>query len=246
MKIRLLFIIFFFSLQSISAQIVDTVVICNGDSVLLFNIWQTQTGNYTDGINATTLIVNPSPSTSGTFLLNGNAIQSVPNTYQLTQAAGGQSGSAWNSVTLDLTQPFSFDVDLFFGYNNGGADGIAFLLQQVSTVVGTSGGGLGYQGIFPSFGVEFDTWQNGNRADPVYDHLAVQQDGDLNHNGPNNLVPFMGFPPGNINIEDGLWHNVIFSWNPSTFNFRVVFDGTLLVNYNNDIVSNIFGNNPYV
>ena len=246
MKSRILFFIFFLFFQISSAQIVDTVIICNGDSIILFNNWETQTGNYTDGINTTTLIVNPSPSISGNFLLNGNATQPIPNTYQLTQALGGQSGSAWNSVTLDLTQPFSFDVDLFFGYNNSGADGIAFLLQQVSTVVGTSGGGLGYQGIFPSFGVEFDTYQNGNRADPSYDHLAVQQDGDLNHNGTNNLVPLVGFPPGNINIEDGLWHNVIFSWNPSTFNFRLYFDGILMVNYNNDIVSTIFGGNPYV
>ena len=108
---------------------------------------------------------------------------------------------------LNLTQPFNFDVDVFLGYNNGGADGLAFLLQQVSTSVGTSGGGLGYQGISPSFAVEFDTWQNS--SDPSYDHLAVQKNGDLNHNGANNLVPFTGFPPGNSNIEDGLWLSLI-------------------------------------
>ena len=41
-------------------------------------------------------------------------------------------------------------------------------------------------------------------------------------------------------------HNVVFSWDPNTYNFKVVFDGTLLVNYTNNIVSNIFGNNPSV
>ena len=35
--------------SKLNAQIIDTVVICNGDSVLLFNNWETQTGNYTNG-----------------------------------------------------------------------------------------------------------------------------------------------------------------------------------------------------
>tara|TARA_B100000902_G_C26858046_1_gene691647 strand:- start:39 stop:368 length:330 start_codon:yes stop_codon:yes gene_type:complete len=89
------------------------VTICNGDSVLLYNNWETQNGTYTDGITTTTLIVNPTPTVSGSFILNGNATQPIPNTYDLTQAIGNQSGSAWNSVTLNLTQPFSFDVDFF-------------------------------------------------------------------------------------------------------------------------------------
>ena len=248
MKIKLLLILsLFLFFQNINGQIFDTITICNGDSAYIFNNWETVTGNYSTSTGVTTLIVNPTPTLTGNFILNGNAAQPIPNTYQLTQASNGQSGSAWNSVTLNLTQPFSFDVDMFFGFNNGGADGIAFLLQQVNTNVGTGGGGIGYQGIMPSFCVEFDTWQNGTiNADPWYDHLAVQKNGDLNHSSPNNLVSPIGFPPGNINIEDGQWHNVVFSWDPSTFNFSVVFDGTLLVNYNNNIVANIFGNTPYV
>ena len=248
MKIKFFSILFFFFyFQNVSGQIFDTITICNGDSAYIFNNWETATGNYTNSAGVTTLVVNPSPTLTGNFILNGNAAQPIPNTYQLTQAFYNQSGSAWNSVTLNLTQPFTFDVDMFFGYNNGGADGIAFLLQQVSANVGSSGGGIGYQGISPSFCVEFDTWQNGTtNADPYYDHIAVQKNGNLIHTSLDNLVSPIGFPPGNINIEDGQWHNAVFSWDPSTFNFTVVFDGTLLVNHNNDIVANIFGNNPYV
>ena len=240
---KLVFILLFFPFVGFG-QILDTITICNGDSSYIFNNWEEQTGNYINGVDITTLIVNPTPTITGSFILNGNATQPITNTYQLTQATGNQSGSAWNSVTLNLTQPFSFDVDVFLGYNNSGADGMAFLLQQVSTIVGTSGGGLGYQGISPSLAVEFDTWQNS--SDPSYDHLAVQKNGDLNHNGANNLVPFIGFPPGNSNIEDGLWHNVVFSWNPNTYNFKVVYDGVTLVNYTNNIVASIFSNNPNV
>ena len=134
---KLTFILLFFSSFGY-AQITDTVTIFNGDSVYLFNNLEEQTGNYSNGIDITTLIVNPTPTVTGSFILNGNATQPIANTYQLTQAAGNQSGSAWNSVTLNLTQPFSFDVDVFLGYNNGGADGLAFYcnrLVQVSVLL---------------------------------------------------------------------------------------------------------------
>ena len=215
----------------------------------LYNTWESETGNYIapNNVDVTTLIVNPTPTITGNFLLNGNSVQTLPNTYQLTPQLNAQYGSAWNSVTLDLSQPFNFNVDIYLGSQDAnGADGMAFVLQQVSTSIGSQGGGIGYATISPSFGVEFDTWQNGNRADPWFDHIAIQKDGDLDHSGPNNLVPPTGFPPLLSNIEDGLWHNVIFSWNPTTYNFIVVFDGTPLINYNNDIVANIFGNNPNV
>ena len=149
---KILFIILLFPIL-ICAQ--NTITICNGDSVFLYNNWETQNGIYTDGVTTTTLIVNPTPTVTGSFILNGNATQPITNNFNLTQAINTQSGSAWNSVTLNLTQPFSFDVDLFFGYNNSGADGIAFVLQPISTSIGTGGGGIGYAGITPSFGVEF-------------------------------------------------------------------------------------------
>ena len=39
------------------------------------------------------------------------------------------------------------------------------------------------------------------------------------------------------------WHNVIFTWDPSMFNFKVFFNGVVVVNYYADIVSDIFSNN---
>ena len=56
--------------------------------------------------------------------------QPIPSTYQLTQPINAINFEAWNSVTLDLTQPFTFDVDLFFG-NNDGADGIVFCYNRL-------------------------------------------------------------------------------------------------------------------
>ena len=72
-------------LQIIQAQTLDTITICNGDSTYLYNIWQFETGNYiAPNGDITTLIVNPTPTMTGNFLLNGNATQILPNTYQLT------------------------------------------------------------------------------------------------------------------------------------------------------------------
>ena len=73
MKVRLLFFLtLLFFTQTIRGQTLDTITICNGDSVYIYNNWETQTGNYTNGIDITTLIINPTPTVTGSFLLNGN------------------------------------------------------------------------------------------------------------------------------------------------------------------------------
>ena len=55
---------------------------------------------------------------------------------------------------MNLNQPFEIDVDLYFGtINANGADGIAFVLQQTSTAVVSTGGTIGYGNISPSFNV---------------------------------------------------------------------------------------------
>ena len=154
--------------------------ICDGDSIFLQNAWQTQAGTYTDvtstGTIITTLTVNPLPIITPNFILNGNAQMQPGNIFQLTAPTGGQSGSVWNSIMINLNQPFHLDIDVYLGCNpnanNGGADGIAFVLQPISTSLGSSGGGLGYEGISPSFSVEFDTWQNSQYSDPSYNHIA--------------------------------------------------------------------------
>ena len=110
-SISLMLLLYSLSLQS---QTYDTLTICNGDSIFIYNNWESQNGVYTDGFNFTTLVVNPTPNLIGSFILNGNATQPIPNTYELTQAIGNQSGSAWNSVTLNLTQHLIFTFTLNF------------------------------------------------------------------------------------------------------------------------------------
>ena len=240
---KLLFILFLIPFF-IKGQ--TTITICDGDSALIYGTWQNSADDYinTNG-DTTTLIINPLPIITPNFILNGNAIIQPGNVFQLTPALNGQSGSVWNNVQINLNNPFHFNIDVFLGCNNGGADGMAFVLQPISTSLGSSGGGIGYSGISPSFAVEFDTWQNS--SDPTYDHIAIQKNGNLNHNGGNNLAGPVGFPPSNYQIEDCNWHSAVFMWDPSTQTFTLDFDGyTNVISYTGNIVNNIFGGNPMV
>ena len=179
------------------------------------------------------------------FILNNDAIFVSDTIIQLTNALNGQSGSAWHMNQLDISSSFNFNVSLFLGCNNSGADGVAFSLQQVSTAVGSSGGGLGYAGISPAFTVEFDTYVNSQHSDPGYDHIGINANGDNDHASSNNLSGPLSFP-NFMNIEDCNWHDFIISWNANSQVFSVEYEGNLLISYQGDIVNDIFGGNPNV
>lgn len=180
------------------------------------------------------------------YTLNGFATQDACNAYSLTQAAGNQNGSVWNNNKIDLTQSFDFNFDVFLGSNDAGADGIVFVLQPISTSVGSTGGGLGYDGITPAVGVTIDTWQNGNDNDPAFDHIAIQLNGNLNHNVANNIAGPVTAINGNNNIEDGVWHSLRIQWDAATKTFSAYIDGSLRVSAVNDFVTNVFAGNPLV
>jgi hypothetical protein len=52
-------------------------------------------------------------------------------------------------------------------------DGIAFALQPVSSVVSSSGAGMGVMGLNPVLVVEFDHYENSAWGDPSYDHAVI-------------------------------------------------------------------------
>lgn len=183
-----------------------------------------------------------------TYTVNGSAFQIDCHTYRLTDNVGGQSGSVWNNFKIDLSQPFNFTFDVFLGtIDANGADGIAFVLQPISTSVGSSGSGLGFQGIVPSIGITLDTYQNSSPDnDPSYDHIAIQRNGDLNHNSANNLAGPVTIISGNNNVEDGLWHVLKINWDAASKKMDCFFDGVLRVSVVNDFVNTTFSGNPLV
>src|SRR5450432_2190419 len=104
------------------------------------------------------------------YTLNGSASKNDFHCYTLTNDAFSQTGSVWNNNKINLTRSFDFKFDVFLGCADGdGADGIAFVLQPISTSVGTVGNGLGYSGVSPAVGVTIDTWQNGSPTTPGAD-----------------------------------------------------------------------------
>ena len=134
---------------------------------------------------ATTILFSDFTNTAG-LVRSGNAATAVTGdgtVLRLVPAQFNQSGSAFSQATINastFSTFFEFRLTNPGGISDGteiGADGFVFVVQPVSSSIGGSGGGLGYAGISPSVGVEFDTFQNG--WDPSSNHVGVDVNGDV-------------------------------------------------------------------
>ncbi len=119
--------------------------------------------------------------------LNGSAT-TTGNDLTLTNGLS-QSGSAFlqNSVMLNPQSSFSAFFEFRISNPSGvsdpdgqGADGLVFVVQTLNNTAGGSGGGIGYQGIMNSVGVEFDTWNNGGIDGSNGNHVGINLGGDIN------------------------------------------------------------------
>ncbi|TGO02403.1 hypothetical protein PN36_25615 [Candidatus Thiomargarita nelsonii] len=121
---------------------------------------------------------------------------------RLTPSARIKAGSAFSTVkvsTAKFSSYFKFKISEPGGVRSGGADGFVFVVQPVSAHAGGEGGGMGYENIKKSVGVEFDTWNNENRN---------KNDSDENHVGINIKGAFNGpTMPVSPAFENGkIWH----------------------------------------
>ncbi len=149
---------------------------------------------------------------------------------------GSDATAVWGDYGLYLPsfqgQPLNAQLSLFFGNNDAGGHGLAFVAQQEGmSAIGHGGSGLGYGGnsgdrILQSFAVEFDTYTDawdGTSAD----HIAININGDEQAND---------FGPADLpNIEDGNYHDMVINWNynattPALSELAVYFDGLLYLN----------------
>lgn len=120
--------------------------------------------------------------------LNGVAAQ-VGTELRLSDAAAFTSGSAFTTASIALGNLDSFSTYFQFRITNpggiadedgAGADGLVFVIQTVSNNVGGNGAGIGYAGIAPSLGIEFDTYNNGSlTGDPNGNHVGVDLNGSV-------------------------------------------------------------------
>lgn len=181
------------------------------------------------------------------FHLNGNAIQVSDSCFQLTSSNNWEVGSIWFTEKIDLNVSFEVIMALNFGCkDNQGADGIVFGFQPVSTTIGVGGGGIGFEGVQPSIGIEFDTWQNGIYSDPSADHIAIIKNGDLNHSSPNTLAGPINASATSANIEDCDYHELKVNWDAQAKEMKIWFDCELRLSYTGDIVNEVFGGDPEV
>jgi len=178
----------------------------------------------------------------------GSASSLGGNCYRLTQALGNQMGAAWNGTPIDLSNPVDLRFTVNLGTNNGGADGIAFVLRDtlLPSFGGTGGGSLGMAPFVNMVGVEFDTYQNGTWGDLAADHSAILSGGSTSHTAATNLAGPVQSSATNANIEDGQDHEVRITWDPVSQDFDVYFDCVFRLNYNGDIINNIFQGDPLV
>ena len=153
------------------------------------------------------------------YFLNGAAIATGNDCYQLTPAQPTQNGTVWYADQIDLNEPF-----------------------DLSFAIGATGGGMGYLNFGTSLAVEFDTYQNfADYSDPSYDHIAIHKNGNVNHNLAGNIAGPVQMAAFNANTEDGQNHQVRIVWDPINLILSVYFDCNLRIQTGIDIASSIFG-----
>ena len=99
---------------------------------------------------------------------------------------------------------------------------------------------MGFAGLRPSLGIEFDTYQNYHLGDPSEDHISIMADGETYHGS--SLVKPINVP----NLEDCERHPLRITWNPDTQLLEIYLDGELKTAYNKDLVNEIFRGNSGV
>lgn len=148
--------------------------------------------------SATALLYSDFSSVAG-LQLNGNAAQ-AGNVLRLTPALSGQSGSAFSTTAISLASDASFSSAFTFRITNSGgigdedgagADGLVFVVQTVSNTAGGAGGGIGYQGLAKSLGVEFDTYNNGGGDGSNGNHVGIDLAGSVNSAARANIATRM-------------------------------------------------------
>ena len=137
----------------------------------------------------------------------------------LLNPASGGVGAAWYGARRPVAAGFTADFTFRITPPGGGADGLAFVIQnQGIDQLGVSGGGIGYQGLPNSLAVELDTFPNFENSDPGQNHVAVQSLGTAaNHAGQSATLGVATLP----SFKDGEAHAVRVLYEPGTLSVFV-------------------------
>lgn len=150
------------------------------------------------------------------------------NKLRLTPASTGRRGAAWYRTKQYIQNGFETTFQFQFNGQGGisppGADGIAFVIQVVndSVISASNGGSIGYSGITNSLAIEFDTWPNGEAADPNGNHISIHTRGLLANS------PHHSYSLGSTTVIPNLK-------NQSIYTAKIMYTGTQLIVYLNDL-----------
>ncbi|TNF49629.1 MAG: T9SS type A sorting domain-containing protein [Bacteroidetes bacterium] len=166
----------------------------------------------------------------------------------ITPAVNDQRGCAWDqNSTLSFASDFTYDWTINLGSNDGGADGMTFVIQNDPLgrcKCGNSGEFLGAGGIQNSLIIEIDTYLNSRDRDdglptvvcsggPDPDHIDLWLNGNINPSTDGNdclltgseriipnAIPLLNAGV-NYNIENGLDHKLRVTWNAGSSTITV-------------------------
>lgn len=170
------------------------------------------------------------------FTLVGDTYLTTDECFRLTEAIDYASGSIWYKYPVSLAEPFVVELNVLLGCEDeGGADGMVFVMTPQQNQLGYMGEGIGFAGMAPSIGIELDTWINYHLNDPVEDHIAIMANGRVGHR--NDLAGPTPLP----NLEDCALHSLVIFWDPSNQRLSVEIDNTEVIAAQYDIIGGIFG-----
>jgi choice-of-anchor A domain-containing protein len=218
---------FFLSVSSFSAQCI-TITDCDGDGVVNSIDLDDDNDGILDceenGLNASSL--------TNLFSIAGNASFINSNEIELTPDLNNQAGSSMSFGKIDFNYDFNFSIEINLGNKDIGADGISIVFHNdpdgVNTV-GEYGQGIGSKGIRNGIAIEFDTHQN--IGDLINDHTQIKN--TSNWVGLTSMTD-LG------NIEDDNWYLINFSWVAGAKILSYSFNGIMIANYTDDLISNVF------
>lgn len=181
-----------------------------------------------------TFLYNDFKEAANRLSFNGASTFMPDGSLRLTPAQGNQFGTVFNWDKVSLRDNSGFSTYFTFNMNGAGAlsgvpqgaDGLVFAVQTKSNSAGSLGGGMGFENIPNSVGVEFDTFNNGssqwgNNGDPSDNHVAVDLNGVVSHGSQGVYAE----PSNGIDFNSG---QDVYVW----IDYKAA-DKTLSVYYNN-------------
>ena len=159
--------------------------------------------------------------------------------FTLTPDALRKTGAVMSNDRIDLTQDFTLTFGAFFGSNDAGGAGIAFVLQNDpwgADAFGTNAA-QGANGITNGLAIGLDTYKDA--GDPLADHTNFF---DTDAAVGTTLTNAISLP----NLEDSQWHNVTVSWNAGTHTLTYWVDGQQGGTITGDLAGRYFSGSDYV